>query len=37
MLNKTDPKTDPCGTPFINADQEINDFLIFSLCQRLNT
>ena len=39
MLSMTDPKTDPCGTPFITADEElkesveilpnVNDFLEF--------
>ena len=34
MLNKIDPKTDPCCTPFKRADLELKDLLIFVLCQR---
>ena len=34
MLNKIGPKTDPCGTPFKIADQELKDLSIFVLCQR---
>ena len=32
ILNKVGPKTDPCGTPFKRADQELKDLSIFVLC-----
>ena len=35
MLNKIGPRTDPCGTPFKRADQELKDLLLIkagSLC-----
>ena len=34
MLNKIGPKTNPCGTPFKRADQELKDLSTFVLCQR---
>ena len=30
-----DHKTDSCGTPFISADQELKDLLVFVLCKQL--
>ena len=30
-----DHKTDSCGTPFISADQELKDLLVFVLCEQL--
>ena len=36
MLKKIGPKTDPCGTLFKRADQELKDLSIFVLCQRLD-
>ena len=34
MLNKIGPETNPCGTPFKRADQELKDLSIFVLCLR---
>ena len=34
ILNKIGPKTDSCGTPCRNSDQELKKRLILVLCQR---
>ena len=32
MLKSSGPKTDPCGTPTFNSDQELKELLILVLC-----
>ena len=32
ILNKSGPKTDPCGTPSFNSAHELKDWLILVLC-----
>ena len=34
ILNRRGPKTDPCGTPWVNFDQELKDESILTCCQQ---
>ena len=36
MLNSNEPRIDPCGTPWGNSFQELNDVFILVLCQRFH-
>ena len=34
ILNKSDPKTDHCGTPWVSFDQELKEELLLTCCQQ---